>query len=85
MTTTLETLIMRLKLLQMAAAAAAAVAAKAPSPQANERRMVKEKTATYREQGVVTLPGRFVVIASVSCINMWCSQQERRRSLALFA
>ena len=55
MTTTLKTLMMRLKLQRTAAAAAAAaVAARAPSPQANERRMAKEtqkKTATYREQG----------------------------------
>ena len=58
MTTTLNTLVMRLKLQRTAAAAAAAaaVAARAPSPQANERRMAKEtevKTATYREQGKI--------------------------------
>ena len=53
MTTTLKTMLMRLKL-QRTAAAAAAVMARAPSPQANGRRMAKEtqeKTATYREQG----------------------------------
>ena len=51
--TTLETLMMRLKLQRTAAAAGVdALAARAPSPQANERRMAKkEKTATYREQG----------------------------------
>ena len=90
---------MRLRL-QRTAAAAAAVAARAPSPQANERRMATENTAAYREQGreeietlavlslqhgVVTQPGRFIIIAFVSCINMWCFQPERRRSLALFA
>ena len=43
MTTTLKTLMMRLKLQRTAAAAAAAAAvvARAPSPQANERRMAK--------------------------------------------
>ena len=53
MTTTLKTLMMRLKLQRRAAAAAvAAVAARAPSPQAKEGRMAKkEKAATYREQG----------------------------------
>ena len=51
MTTTLKTLMMRLKLQRTAAAVVAAVAARAPSPQANERRMAKEKTDTYREQG----------------------------------
>ena len=49
MTTTLKTL-MRLKL-PGTAAAAAAVAARVPSPQANEHRMAKEKTATYSAQG----------------------------------
>ena len=50
--TTLETLMMRLKLQRTAAAAAAAaaVAVRAPSPQANERRMAKEKTDTYMEE-----------------------------------
>ena len=42
MTTTLKTLMTRLKLKRTAAAAAAAVVARAPSPQANERRMAKE-------------------------------------------
>ena len=50
-----QTLLMRLKLQRTAAAAAAAaaaaVAARAPSPQANEHRMAKEKTATYRKHG----------------------------------
>ena len=94
MTTTLKTL-MRLKLQRTAAAAAAAVAARAPSPQANECRLAKEKTATYREQGkinkntccsslqhgVVALPGRCIIMAFVSCTNMWCFQPGRRRSL----
>ena len=56
MTTTLKTLMTRLKLKRTAAAAAAAVVARAPSPQANERRMAKEtqaETATYREQGII--------------------------------
>ena len=101
MTTTLKTLMMRLKLQRTAAAAAvAAVAARAPSPQAKKRRMAKkEKTLriggkgrnknTYLllslQHGVVALPGRFIIIAFVSCINMWCFQPERRRFLALFA
>ena len=52
MTTTLKTVMMRLKLQRTAAAAVvAAVVARAPSPQANDRRMAKkEKTFTYREQ-----------------------------------
>ena len=49
MTTTLKTLMMRLKLHRTAAAAV--VAARAPSPRANERGMAKKgKTATCREQ-----------------------------------
>ena len=54
MSTTVETLMMRLRLQRTAAAAAAAVAERAPSPQANERRMAKEtqaETATSREPG----------------------------------
>ena len=50
MTTTVKTLMMRLKL-QRPAAAAAVVAARGPSPQDNQRRMAKEKTATYMEEG----------------------------------
>ena len=94
-------MMMRLKLQRTAAAAAAAaaVAVRAPSPQANERRMAKEKTDTYTrgqgknqkhlqvnlKNGVVTLLGRIIIIAFVSCINMWCFQPEQRRSPALFA
>ena len=45
MTTTVKTLMMRLRLQRTAAVAAAVAAERAPSPQANERRMAKEAGA----------------------------------------
>ena len=85
MAMTLKTL-MRLKL-QRRAAAAAAVAARAPSLQANDSRMerhrwkrrirsrrkeIKTLDVLSLQHGVVALPGRCIIIAFVSCINMWC-------------